>query len=59
MDKVSLFDKDIMFVTVFGLRGFVHEGRVAACLSCGYDIREACISIVGVHNVSIGITTGS
>lgn len=58
LDKVSLFDKDVMFVIIFGKNGYVNELRATASLFCGYDIREACIPLNGVNNVSVGIATG-
>lgn len=58
VNKVSLFDKDVMLLIIFGLRGFNHEGEVAACLQCAYDIKQACCSLDGVSTVSVGVTTG-
>ncbi|KAL0275783.1 UNVERIFIED_CONTAM: hypothetical protein PYX00_003531 [Menopon gallinae] len=59
VNKVSLFDKDVMVLVIYGLRGFNHEGEVAVCLKCAYDIKEACCSLDGVYSVSIGVTTGT
>lgn len=59
VNKVSLFDKDVMVLAIFGLRGFNHEGEVAGCLKCGYNIMEACCSLEGVISVSVGVTTGT
>lgn len=58
VSKVTLFDKDVVILIIFGLRGFNHEGKVAACLKCGYDIRQACCALDGIVSVSVGVTTG-
>lgn len=58
VNKVSLFDKDVMLLIIFGLRGFNHEGEVAGSLQCAYDIKQACCVLDGVSTVSVGVTTG-
>lgn len=58
VNKIILFDKDIMILVVFGLRGFKHESEAQAALKCGYSIRRSLSALDGVIEVSIGVTTG-
>lgn len=58
VNKIILFDKDIMILVVFGLRGFKHESEAEAALKCGYSIRRSLSALDGVQEVSVGVTTG-
>ena len=58
VNKIILFDKDIMILVVFGLRGFKHESEAQAALKCAYSIKKSLAALDGVLEVSIGVTTG-
>lgn len=58
VNKIILFDKDVMILVVFGVRGFKHESEAQAALKCGYNIRKSVSALDGVLDVSIGVTTG-
>uniref|UniRef100_A0A2H1WSR3 SFRICE_010761 n=1 Tax=Spodoptera frugiperda TaxID=7108 RepID=A0A2H1WSR3_SPOFR len=58
VNKIILFDKDVMILVVFGLRGFKHESEAQAALKCAYSIKKSVAALDGVLEVSIGVTTG-
>lgn len=58
VNKIILFDKDVMILVVFGLRGFKHESEAQAALKCAYSIKKSVSALDGVMEVSIGVTTG-
>ncbi|XP_053615878.1 adenylate cyclase type 10-like [Plodia interpunctella] len=58
VNKIILFDKDVMILVIFGLRGFKHESEAQAALKCAYGIRKSVSALDGVQDVSIGVTTG-
>ncbi|CAG4966384.1 unnamed protein product [Parnassius apollo] len=58
VNKIILFDKDIMILVIFGLRGFKHESEAQAALKCAYGIKKSLSALDGVLEVSIGVTTG-
>ncbi|KAL3270905.1 hypothetical protein HHI36_021414 [Cryptolaemus montrouzieri] len=58
VNKVSLFDKDIMFVVIFGLRGFKHDLECQYALKCASTTFEFLNSQKGIKTVSIAVTTG-
>ncbi|XP_058447696.1 adenylate cyclase type 10-like [Malaya genurostris] len=58
VNKVSLFDKDVMFLIIFGLRGFKHDLDSQLALRCAAEIRELYKSNPKVLSASIGVTTG-
>ncbi|XP_045504242.1 adenylate cyclase type 10-like [Colias croceus] len=58
VNKIILFDKDVMILVIFGLRGFKHESEAQAALKCAYSIKKSLSALDGVLEVSIGVTTG-
>ncbi|CAH2095404.1 unnamed protein product [Euphydryas editha] len=58
VNKIILFDKDIMILVIFGLRGFKHECEAQAALKCAYSVKKSVSALDGVIEVSIGVTTG-
>ncbi|XP_030023044.1 adenylate cyclase type 10 isoform X2 [Manduca sexta] len=58
VNKIILFDKDVMVLVIFGLRGFKHESEAQAALKCAYNIKKSVSALDGVLEVSIGVTTG-
>ncbi|XP_038207347.1 adenylate cyclase type 10-like, partial [Zerene cesonia] len=58
VNKIILFDKDVMILVIFGLRGFKHESEAQAALKCAYSIKKSLSALDGVMEVSIGVTTG-
>lgn len=58
VNKVSLFDKDLMFVVIFGLRGLKHELECQIALRCATECHHTINMLPGVLSTSIGVTTG-
>lgn len=58
VNKLSLFDKDLMIVVIFGLRGFKHELECQVALRCAVQVHNTIKEIPEVNSVSIGVTTG-
>ncbi|XP_043589813.1 uncharacterized protein LOC122570907 [Bombus pyrosoma] len=58
VNKTSLFDKDLMFLCVFGLRGDKHELESQIGLRCASKLRSTLIAIENVKSVTVGVTTG-
>lgn len=58
VNKVSLFDKDMMFLIVFGLRGFKHERESRIGVRCAADLHETFKTWPDISSVSIGVTVG-
>ncbi|XP_063706141.1 adenylate cyclase type 10-like [Culicoides brevitarsis] len=59
LNKVSLFDKDLMFLVIFGLRGFKHHVQSQIALRCGSEIKNSLINHRHVITASVGVTTGN
>jgi adenylate cyclase 10 len=59
VNKVSLFDKDLMFVVIFGLRGLKHELECQVALKCARECHDEINKLTGVLSTSIGVTTGA
>lgn len=58
LNKVLLFDKDMMFLSIFGLRGLQHENDAEIALRCAYELRETFKQWSEISRVSIGVTSG-
>lgn len=58
LNKVSLFDKDMMFLIIFGLRGFKHHIQSQIALRCGSEIKDTLINHKRITTASVGVTTG-
>ncbi|XP_043285633.1 adenylate cyclase type 10-like [Venturia canescens] len=58
VNKTSLFDKDLMFLCIFGLRGDKHELESQIGLRCATKIRESLSSMRNIVSVTVGVTTG-
>ncbi|KAH9633118.1 hypothetical protein HF086_006783 [Spodoptera exigua] len=52
-----MFDKDMMILIVFGLRGLSHEDEAQHALLCAHHIKDQIVD-PNVLNVSIGVTSG-
>ncbi|KAK1122954.1 hypothetical protein K0M31_008592 [Melipona bicolor] len=58
VNKTSLFDKDLMFLCVFGLRGDKHELESQIGLRCASKLRSNLAAIENIKSVTVGVTTG-
>ncbi|XP_015595139.1 adenylate cyclase type 10 [Cephus cinctus] len=56
--KVTLLDKDVLFLIVFGLRGYETQYHCKNGITSAMKMLKALKSIPGVKTVSIGVTTG-
>jgi adenylate cyclase 10 len=55
---VSLFDKDMIFLNIFGLRGFKHVNDAEIALRCAFEICETFKAWNEVEKVAVGVTSG-
>ncbi|XP_014609400.1 PREDICTED: adenylate cyclase type 10-like, partial [Polistes canadensis] len=58
VNKTSLFDKDLTFLCVFGLRGDKHELESQIGLKCAYRLRIGLKELACITSVTVGVTTG-
>ncbi|KAL3270909.1 hypothetical protein HHI36_021417 [Cryptolaemus montrouzieri] len=58
VNKVSLFDKDMMFITIFGLRGLTNFLECREALKCSMKCRHELQLLEEVQSISIACTTG-
>lgn len=58
VNKVSLFDKDLMFVVIFGFRGFKHDLESQVGLRCATECYQSITKVKHVKSTSIAVTTG-
>ncbi|KAL3270561.1 hypothetical protein HHI36_021098 [Cryptolaemus montrouzieri] len=58
VNKVSLFDKDVMMLVLFGMKGVKHELESQNALKSAYKIKKEIVKLDYVKNVSVGITYG-
>lgn len=58
VNKTSLFDKDLMFLCVFGLRGDKHELESQIGLKCAYKLRSILAEMKNIKSVTVAVTTG-
>lgn len=58
VNKVSIFDKDLMFLVIFGLRGFKHELESQIGLRCAAECRLSISALPHVKTTSVAVTTG-
>ncbi|XP_078052180.1 adenylate cyclase type 10 [Augochlora pura] len=58
VNKTSLFDKDLMFLCVFGLRGDKHELESQIGLKCAAKVRTTLLTVEYVKSVTVSVTTG-
>ncbi|XP_014207878.1 adenylate cyclase type 10-like [Copidosoma floridanum] len=58
VNKTSLFDKDLIFLCIFGLRGDKHELESQIGLRCALKLRRGLAKYQYVQSVTVGVTTG-
>lgn len=58
VNKTSLFDKDLLFLCIFGLRGDKHELESQIGLRCANKVRQDLEAMKSIKSVTIGVTTG-
>ncbi|CAL1681643.1 unnamed protein product [Lasius platythorax] len=58
VNKTSLFDKDLIFLCIFGLRGDKHELESQIGLRCASRLRQDLLTMKNVKSVTIAVTTG-
>lgn len=57
VNKVSMFDKDMMFLVVFGLRGLKHQDETQKAIQCSLQLQKN-LDEKNIKCVSIGVTSG-
>lgn len=58
VNKLTLFDKDVAILIVFGLRGFRHELASQIALKCAYSCVLQLKALHMFKSVSAGVATG-
>ncbi|XP_044006022.1 adenylate cyclase type 10-like [Aphidius gifuensis] len=58
VNKTSLFDKDLMFLCIFGLRGDKHDFEAQIGLRCAAKLQRELNKLNNIKSISIGVTTG-
>ncbi|CAG5096111.1 Similar to ADCY10: Adenylate cyclase type 10 (Oryctolagus cuniculus), partial [Cotesia congregata] len=58
VNKVSLFDKDLMFLCIFGLRGGKQELEAQIGLRCASKLKSALSAFENINSVTVGVSTG-
>lgn len=58
VNKTSLFDKDLIFLCVFGLRGDKQDLESQIGLRCATKVREDLLAMEHVKSVTIAVTSG-
>ncbi|XP_039306665.1 adenylate cyclase type 10 isoform X1 [Solenopsis invicta] len=58
VNKTSLFDKDLIFLCIFGLRGDKHVLESQIGLRCASRVRQDLLEMSNVKSVTIAVTTG-
>lgn len=58
MNKMNAFDKDLIILTIFGLRGYRDGNEAARALQCAWHCYNHIRRIKHVKSVSIGVCSG-
>ncbi|XP_067203728.1 adenylate cyclase type 10-like [Linepithema humile] len=58
VNKTSLFDKDLIFLCIFGLQSDKHELESQIGLRCACRVRQYLLAMKNVTSVTIAVTTG-
>ncbi|CAG9821448.1 unnamed protein product, partial [Phaedon cochleariae] len=58
VNKISNFDKDLMLLVIFGLRGYKHELESQIALKCAIECTEKIKAMQYVLGIATGVTTG-
>ncbi|CAH1106140.1 unnamed protein product [Psylliodes chrysocephalus] len=58
VNKISNFDKDLMLLVIFGLRGFKHELESQIALKCAIKCYQKLTNMEHILGVAAAITTG-
>ncbi|KAF6215215.1 hypothetical protein GE061_009967 [Apolygus lucorum] len=59
INKVCMFDKDIMYLVIFGMKGFKEKDEALRCVRCAYQIHATLESEELIKSLSTGITIGT
>jgi len=54
-----MFDKGLTYLVAFGLPGYLHSNQSANALEFSHRVKGQILSIKGVTEVSLGVTTGT
>ncbi|CAH1402591.1 unnamed protein product [Nezara viridula] len=59
INKICLFDKDMMLLILFGLKGYKGKDEALRTLQCGATIIDLVSKFLNVKSVSVGVTVGT
>ncbi|KAL1513756.1 hypothetical protein ABEB36_003124 [Hypothenemus hampei] len=58
LNKLNMFDKDLLMLVIFGLRGLKHEMECQTALKCAKECYESLVKIPNIACVGAAVTTG-
>ncbi|CAG9762742.1 unnamed protein product [Ceutorhynchus assimilis] len=58
LNKLNMFDKDLLMLIIFGLRGLKHEMESQTALKCATECFESLTGIKNIDGVGAAVTTG-
>lgn len=58
LNKVNMFDKDLLILVIFGLRGLKDEMECQTALKCAKECYESLTKIPNMAGVGAAVTTG-
>ncbi|KAH1007105.1 hypothetical protein HUJ04_004381 [Dendroctonus ponderosae] len=58
LNKLNMFDKDLLMLVIFGLRGLKHEMECQTALKCAKECYESLVKIPHMAGVGVAVTTG-
>ncbi|XP_076268027.1 adenylate cyclase type 10-like [Rhynchophorus ferrugineus] len=58
LNKVNMFDKDLLVLVIFGLRGLKHEMECQIALKCAKECYDNLTSTENIKSVGAAVTTG-
>ncbi|XP_017785074.1 PREDICTED: adenylate cyclase type 10-like [Nicrophorus vespilloides] len=58
LNKIFFNDKDLQFLVIFGLRGFIHELDSQRGLNCARRCHKQILQVTGIKSISASVTTG-
>ncbi|XP_073983726.1 adenylate cyclase type 10-like isoform X3 [Rhodnius prolixus] len=59
VNKMVMYDKDVMILAIFGMKGYKQKQETKRCLNCASKVRLALKDHHLIKDLSIGVTVGS
>lgn len=58
VNKMVMYDKDVMILAIFGMKGYKQKQETKRCLNCASKVRLALKDHHLIKDLSIGVTVG-